>query len=303
MHAQSKVVPISGGFHVWTRRVGDSPVKMLLLHGGPGCSHEYFENFEQYLPPEGIEIYFYDQLGSYYSDQPDDVSLWNVERFREEVEEVRKQLGLDGFYLLGQSWGGFLSIEYALSYQSALKGLIISNMTASIGSYVEHINHLRNQLPQSIVDVMVEYEREGNYGAEEYQTLLIEHLYKKHLCRVDPWPDAVVRTFAHMNEQVYNTMQGPNEFVITGNFKDWDRWADIERITVPTLLLGGRHDTMNPADIERMGELIPNATVGICEKGSHMSMWDDPEAYFGYIKSFVKRVEAESSSRAHSTVG
>src|SRR5699024_7020590 len=127
MFAQSKIVPVTGGFHVWTRRVGDSPVKMLLLHGGPGMTHEYLESFQDYLPNDGVEIYFYVQLGSYFSDQPNDPSLWNIDRFREEVENVRRELGLENFYLLGQSWGGFLGIEYALKYQSALKGLILSN--------------------------------------------------------------------------------------------------------------------------------------------------------------------------------
>lgn len=291
LSAASKIVPISGGFHVWTRRIGESPIKMLLLHGGPGSTHEYLKIFEDHLPPSGIEIYFYDQLGSYYSDQPNDVSLWNVERFREEVEEVRKYLGLDGFYLCGQSWGGFLAIEYALKYQDALKGLVISNMAASIPAYVRHINELRANVPADILRVLEKYEEAGDYEVQEYQTLLYEHLYNKHLCRLSPWPEAVTNGFGHINSQVYNTMQGPNEFVVTGTFKDWDRYADLHRITVPTLVLGGRHDTMDPADLEEMGRLIPNSRVGICENGSHLAMWDDTEAYFGFIKSFVRDVE------------
>src|SRR5690625_280766 len=151
MNAQTKIVPIGDGLHVWTRKDGDSPIKMLLLHGGPGSTHEYLESFQDYLPQEGIEIYFYDQLGSYHSDQPDDPSLWKMDRFREEVEEVRKKLGLDDFYLLGSSWGGFLGIEYALKYQSALKGLILSNTTASIASYTTYINELRNRLPDEVI--------------------------------------------------------------------------------------------------------------------------------------------------------
>lgn len=289
--SQSKIIPIQGGFHVWTRKVGDAPVKMLLLHGGPGCTHEYFENFEEYLPPAGIEIYFYDQLGSHYSDQPDDISLWNVERFREEVEEVRQALGLDGFYLLGQSWGGFLGIEYALKYQHALKGLVISNMTASIPSYVRYINELRAKLPQDIIRRMEEFEAREAYTDKEYEALMIEHLYTKHLCRLKPWPDAVSRALAHINPAVYNTMQGPNEFFVNGTFKDWDRWDDLNQITVPTLVIGARHDTMDPKDIEEMGRRIPNASVGICENGSHLAMWDDTAAYFALIKQFVANVE------------
>lgn len=290
--AQSKIVPISGGFHVWTRRVGESPIKVLLLHGGPGSTHEYMECFENHLPPEGIEIYFYDQLGSYHSDQPTDPKLWDVDRFREEVEEVRTYLGLDQFYILGSSWGGFLGIEYALKYQSNLKGLMISNMTASIDSYVKNINHLREQLPAELVEKMKAYEAAGDYENPEYLELVDVHLNKKHICRLDPWPDAVIRGFSHINPDVYNTMQGPNEFLVNGTFKDWNRWNDLHNITVPTLLLGGKYDTMAPEDKIEMGRRIPNSRVTICENGSHLSMWDDAETYFNAVKNFIKDVEA-----------
>src|SRR6187549_2237160 len=136
-----RMIPITtpkGDFRVWTKRVGNNPkIKLLLLHGGPGATHEYFEAFDSYLPAAGIEYYYYDQLGSAYSDQPDDVSLWDLPRFVEEVEQVRVALGLtrDNFYLLGHSWGGILAIEYALKYQEHLKGLIISNMMSSIPAY------------------------------------------------------------------------------------------------------------------------------------------------------------------------
>lgn len=288
----SRVVPISGGFHVWTRQVGESPIKMLLLHGGPGFNHEYLECFEQYLPPQGVEIYFYDQLGSYYSDQPSDTGLWNTERFREEVEEVRQFLGLEQFYLLGQSWGGLLSIEYALKYQNHLKGLIISNMTASIPSYMKSINQLRNQLPKELVDTMKRYEAASDYDAPEYQALLNEHLYSKHIIRTQPMPNPVARAFEHVNASVYNTMQGPNEFVVTGTFKDWDRWGDLHRIEVPTHLIVGRHDTMSVEDIEEMGRLIPDSSVTVCESGSHLAMWDDTTTYFSSILKFVTDVQA-----------
>lgn len=286
----SKIIPISGGHHVWTRRVGEGPVKLLLLHGGPGSTHEYFECFEDHLP-DGIEIYYYDQLGSYFSDQPDDPSLWTVDRFREEVEEVRKGLGLDQFYLLGSSWGGFLGIEYALKYGDTLKGLIISNMTASIESYVKHINELRNQLPEYLVSTMKQYEDNEDYGNPEYQAIVDQYLNKKHICRLDPWPEAVVRAFSHMNEQIYNTMQGANEFIVTGTFKDWDRWDSLHKIKNKTLLLVGRYDSMSVEDIEEMGRRIPKSRVGICEKGSHLSMWDDPVFYFHHLLSFIQDVE------------
>jgi proline iminopeptidase len=292
-----RYIPIDGQYKVWTRRVGSGAAKLLTLHGGPGCTHEYLENFEERLPLDEIEVIFYDQLGSYHSDQPDDPSLWTVARFVEEVEQVRHALGLENFYLYGNSWGGMLGMEYALKYQQHLKGLIISNMTASIPSYVRHVNELRDRLPSDVVARMKAFEDRGDYENPEYEALVVSHLYTRHLCRVDPWPDAVMRTFEHLAKPVYHTMQGANEFVVTGTFKDWDRWEDLSKIAVPTLLSVGRHDTMRVEDIEEMGRRIPDATVSVCENGSHLSMWDDPDAYFDAITSFIRDVEAGRRTR------
>src|SRR5699024_846085 len=206
--------------------------------GGPCMTHEYIASFQDYLPTQGSEIYFYDHLGSYFSDQPDDPYLWNVDRFREEVEEVRQKLGLDEFYLLGSSWGGFLAIEYAVKYQSHLKGLILSNTTASIAAYSKYINELRDKLPVDVIEKLDEYERNEDYSNPEYEALLDEHLNNKYICRLDPWPDAAKRGFGNINPQVYETLHGPNEFLVTGNYKDWNRWNDLENINVPTLVLG-----------------------------------------------------------------
>lgn len=288
--ADVRQITIEGGYQVYTRKIGHGPVVLLLLHGGPGCTHEYFECFEQWLSPDEYTFYYYDQLGSFYSDQPDDPSLWNVARFRSEVEQVRQALGLEDFYLFGNSWGGMLGIEYALEHQTHLKGLIVSNMTASIASYIAYLGELRDRMGPEKVATMKRYEATGEYDAPEYQALLTE-LYNVHICRVVPWPEPVQRMFGHMATPVYNTMQGDNEFVVTGNFKDWDRWSDLHRLSVPTLLSVGRYDSMNPADVERMGELIPNSRVSICENGSHLSMWDDPEVYFSALKTFLHDVE------------
>jgi len=288
---QSRLIEVDGRYHVWTRRVGEGPIKMLVLHGGPGANHEYLECLAQHLPQHGVELYLYDQLGSYYSDQPADLSLWTIERFREEVEQVRRAWGLEQFYLYGQSWGGMLAIEYALKYQANLKAVVVSNMTASIASYVERLGVLRGRLPEDILDRMLRFERQGRYEDPEYVELVHEHLYTKYLCRLNPWPDAVVRGFDHIAAPVYNTMQGPNEFVVTGSFASWNRWDDLKDIRVPTLLIVGRHDTMSPDDIVEMGRRIPRARVGICEEGSHLSCWDDPEAYYGHLVGFLLDIE------------
>jgi proline iminopeptidase len=287
-----EMIQLDEGYKVWTQRVGDGSIKLLTLHGGPGAGHEYFESFTDYFPQKGIQVIYYDQLGCYYSDQPDDESLWTVNRFREEVEQVRTALGLESYYILGSSWGGMLGIEYSLQYQKHLKGIVISNMTASIQSYTEHLSELREQLPPDLVAMTKRYEAEGKFDAPEYEEVIFGNLYKKHLCRLDPWPDAVVRTFDHLAQPVYNTMQGPNEFVVTGNFADWNRWDDLHRITIPTLLIVGRYDTMSVADVEEMGRRIPNSRVVICENGSHLAMWDDAEFYHGEVVRFIEEVEA-----------
>lgn len=287
-----QMIPIAGSYQVWTKRFGSGSIPFLMLHGGPGCTHEYFACFEDFLPQHDIQMIYYDQLGSAYSDQPDDPSLWTVERFCEEVEQVRQALGLDKFYLFGHSWGGMLGIEYALKYQAQLKGLIVSNMTASIPSYLAYVNELRRQLPPAVLRVLEKYEAAENYTAPEYEETLFTHLYSQYICRVNPWPEPLTRMFRHLSKHVYETMQGPSEFVVTGTFKDWDRWADLPQIHCPTLLSVGRFDTMRVADIERMGSLVPNARVSICEHGSHCAMYDDQDAYFQALVQFIQDVEA-----------
>ena len=286
-----RLISVDDKYKVWTKKVGSGKIKVLTLHGGPGATHEYFECFEDFLPQAGIEFFYYDQLGSHYSDQPDDKSLWTVDRFREEVEQVRAALGLENFYLYGSSWGGMLGIEYALKYQNHLKALVISDMTASIASYVEYVNELRRRLPPAVIAVLEKYEAKSEFEAPEYQEVMLSQIYSKHLCRLDPWPDPVSRTFRHLATPVYNTMQGPNEFVVNGTFKDWDRWKDLPKIHVPTLLVVGRYDTMRVEDIQKMGRSIPRSRVAICENGSHLCMWDDQQAYFRHLIGFFKDVD------------
>jgi proline iminopeptidase len=283
----ARKVAIAGDHEVWVKQLGHGEIPVLTLHGGPGAPHFYLECFEDFLPPDRLRFWYYDQLGCGFSDRPDDPSLWTVERFREEVEQVRAGIGRDRLVLYGHSWGGMLAIEYALAYPQHVVALVISNMTASIPSYVAHVTKLRDALPADVKTAMNRFEERGDYEAPEYQQLIMEHLYAQHLCRLDPWPEPILRAMVNMNQQVYETMQGPSEFTVTGNFKDWDRWSDLDRIGVPTLLLVGRHDTMAVADIEHMGRLIPKARVVICENGSHFSMYDDQEAYFAALVPFL----------------
>jgi len=189
-----------------------------------------------------------------------------------------------------------LGIEYALKYQRHLKALIISNMTASNDSYEEYINKLRQKFPLRIRKILEKYEAKGEYDAPEYQETMFKHYYMKYMCRLEPLPEPYARAIRHTNPEVFDTIHGPNEFVASGRAKNWDRWNDIQRITVPTLLMVGRYDTMSVQDVQKMGRLISNSRVVICRNGSHLCMYDDQHAYFHELLGFIKAVEKTSST-------
>jgi proline iminopeptidase len=284
-----EMLPVVGGkYKVWTKKVGAGGIKVLLLHGGPGFSHEYLDVMESFLPQAGIEFYFYDQLGSNNSDQPNDASLWTLPRFVEEVEEVRRGLGLENFVLYGHSWGGMLGIEYALSYQKHLRGLVISNMTAGIQSYLKHTEALKSLLSPEKRAKLAALEAKKDYDSPDYQAIMMEDVYPKMLCRVQPWPEPVTRAFRHANLAIYNQMQGKSEFLVTGNLKDWERWDRLHEIKVPTLTIGAAHDEMDPEDMKKMATLMPHAHSLICPNGSHMCMYDDQDIYFRGLIGFLK---------------
>ena len=295
-----KMIPVEtpkGIFRVWTKRVGNNAaIKVLLLHGGPGVTHEYLEAFDSYFPAAEIEYYYYDQLGSYYSDQPDEPELWDLPRFVEEVEQVRQALGLgrENFYLFGQSWGGILAIEYALKYQQHLKGLIISNMMASIPAYNEYAETvLMPAMDQTVLDEIKEYDAAGDYENPRYMELLFEHYYVEHILRMplEEWPEPVNRAFKHLNTAVYVPMQGPSELGASGKLEQWDRTSDLDEISIPTLVIGAKYDTMDPKHIEWMASAFPNGRYLYCPDGSHMALYDDQVTYFDGLISFVRDVD------------
>ena len=298
-----KLIPIhtpKGDFRVWTKRTGNNPrVKVLLLHGGPGATHEYFAACDSYFPAAGIEYYYYDQLGSAWSDQPDDPDLWTIPRFVDEVEQVRQALGLDrdNFYLLGHSWGGMLAIEYALEHQQHLKALVISNMMSSGPAYNAYAE--RELMPTMDQDALAEIKRLEAASATDdprYMELLMEHHYVHHILRMpaEEWPDPVNRAFAAINQAIYVPMQGPSELGAGGVLRTWDRTADLPHISVPTLVIGARYDTMDPGFMEMMAGKFPRGTYLFCPDGSHLAMYDDQVTYFNGIIDFIRNVEQDA---------
>lgn len=296
-----RMIPIStpkGNFKVWTKRVGNNPtIKVLLLHGGPGATHEYFEAFDSYFPGASVEYYYYDQLGSSYSDQPDEPSLWELPRFVEEVEQVRKALGLNknNFYILGHSWGGILAAEYALKYGQNLKGVIISNMMMSIPAYNQYADKvLMPQMDQKALAEILQMEKDNKTAEPRYMELLGPY-YQSHILRMpqDQWPEPVTRAFGKINQKVYVPLQGPSEMGShNSKLEHWDRVADLPNIKVPTLVIAGQYDTMDPAHMKMVAGKVQRGRYLLCPQGGHMAMYDDQKVYFSGLLRFLKDVDS-----------
>lgn len=297
-----KMIPITtskGTFKVWTKRVGNNPkIKVLLLHGGPGGTHEEFDCFDGYFPNESIEYIYYDQLDSYYSDKPNDSTLWTTDRFVDEVEQVRKALNLnkDNFYLLGQSWGGILAMEYALKYQDNIKGLIISNMMASAPEYGKYADEvLGPQLPPEVLKEIKVMEANNDFSNPRYNELLMNYYYTQHTLRmpIEKWPKSVNLLFQHLNPNIYVYMQGPSEFGMAGNatLKNWDVSKKLKTLKIPTLVIGAKYDTMDPKYMEWMSKEVQNGRFLYCKNGSHLAQYDDQKTYFKGLIKFIKDVD------------
>jgi proline iminopeptidase len=291
----SKLIQIDGKYNVWTKKVGEGKIKVLLLHGGPGFSHDYMECFEDFLPKNGMEIYLYDQLGSGNSDAPADTSLWRTSRFIEEVEQVRQGLGLDSFYIVGHSWGAMLAMEYLNKYPSHVKGVVFSNMTAGMKDFTAYTEKLKNEI-FSARDLQVydSLDKLQQYASPLYADLLMNKLYTQVLCRLpmQEWPEPLLRAFKKVNTTVYMQMQGVDEFHVTGNFKNWEFWDKLPGIKTPALVLGGMKDEMNPESLRKEGNLLPNSRTYLCPNGSHLSMYDDQQNYFSNLMAFLKDVDS-----------
>lgn len=268
---------------------GEGPT-ILLLHGGPGAPSDYLIPLME-LADDGFRVVRYDQLGSRRADKPDDRSLYNVARFTEEVEIVRNALGLGQVHLIGQSWGSFLGLEYAITHPLALKRLVLYSGAASTRQCVDGMNSLRSHVPAETLAMMTERESAGDFLAEDYAAA-VDVLMKRHLCRVDPYPAHLAESISNMGMPVYETMWGPNEFTCTGTLQDWDRSADLESVSVPTLILCGRYDEVVPSCSETMHAGIPNSELVIFDESSHSAHFEEPERFFTVLRDFLHRAQS-----------
>jgi proline-specific peptidase len=281
------------GHRLWYRRVGRRDgTPLLLLHGGPGAGHDYLEP----LAALGRErpVVFYDQLGCGRSDRPDDPALWRIERFVAEVDRVREALGLSRIHLLGQSWGGWLAIEYLLSRPQGVVSVVLASTSASIPEFVRETEPLKAALPGNLHAVMQRCEAAGDFGDPDYQAA-VTAFYRRHLCRLDPWPDCVRRSIANLEgNAVYATMNGPNEFVVTGSLRHWDRTDRLGGIDVPTLITVGRYDEITPACARTMHRLIRGSRMQVFEHSAHMAHVEETGLYLRVVADFHRSVEQDA---------
>ncbi len=285
------------GYRTWYRIVGngEEPGKLplLVLHGGPRASHDYLEPLEA-MVNTGRRVIFYDQLGGGNSDHPHNPSMWTVVLFVEELAAVRNALALDHLHILGQSWGGMLGMEYALTQPSGLASLTVADSPASIVQWISEANRLRALLPPEVQQTLVHHEQNGTTDSKEYQDAMLV-FYHRHVCRLDSWPDCVTRAFDKLAQypEVYNTMNGPSEFHVIGTLKTWDITDHLHEIKVPTLLLSGRYDEATPIIVETIHRSIPGSEWIIFESSSHMPHVEETELYLQVLDRFLLQVEGK----------
>ena len=283
-------ISVPGG-EVWYKIVGSgSATPLLTLHGGPGAGHDYLEPLETLAADR--PVVFFDQLGCGKSDKPDDASLWRIERFVEEVAAVREALDLERVHLFGQSWGGWLAIEYMMSEPAGIASLILASTSASVPQFAEETARLKSTLPKAVLETLNRYEATGDYDNPEYEEAMMA-FYTQFVCRLDPWPDPLERSLNNLmtNAGAYEAIQGPNEFTITGNLKDWDRTDRLGEINVQTLVTCGRYDELGPACADTLRSGISNSEVHIFEKSAHVAHLEETESYLQVMRDFLYRVE------------
>lgn len=287
------------GFQTWYRVVGEAEdpgkLPLLTLHGGPGASSDYLEPYGR-LAETGRSVIFYDQLGggrSAIADRPHDPRMWTIDLYLDEVRTVREALGLDRVHLLGQSWGGMLAMEYALTEPAGLASLIVQSAPAGVPQWIAEARRLLRELPPELQETIARHEAEGTTNHPEYQEAMAAY-YDLHVCRVKPMPDCVRRTFDALvaTPEVYGYMQGPSEFHVTGTIKDWDITGRLGEVRVPTLVMSGRHDEATPAIAETVHRGILGSEWIVFEESSHMAHVEQTEEVLKAVAEFLGRVES-----------
>jgi len=291
---QEGTIPFRG-YETWYRIVGaaEEPGKLplLCLHGGPGVPHEYLESLEA-MAATGRRVIFYDQLGCGNSTHVDNPALWTVELFVEEVDVVRRALGLERLHILGQSWGGMLTMQYMLTQPQGVASITIASSPSSMSMWLAEANRLRGELPADVQATLIAHEAAGTTDSAEYLAAM-QVFYDRYVCRVVPNPPYVQRAFAKLNEwpQVYHTMNGPSEFHVIGVIKDWDVTPRLGEINAPALITSGRYDEATPWIAETVQKGIRGSKWVVFEESAHLAHAEEPERYMAVLADFLARVE------------
>ncbi len=274
------------GYEVATYSFGSGPEVLFCLNGGPGLPCDYVRDAHSRLADAGYRVVCFDQLGCGASDRPEDAALWTLDRYVEEVEIVRTTLDLGTVHLLGQSWGTWLGIEYALSHPQAFKTLILADGAANIPHLVSELERLRGALGAETIAMMQRHEAEGSTDHPEYKGA-IDVLNYRHVCRLQEWPEAVNASLGDWNMGPYKAIQGPNEFCYTGSIKAWNRVPQLHLITKPALVMCGLHDELTPACSRLIHEQLPDSGIKVFPNSSHLPFWEEPDAYFAVLQGFL----------------
>ena len=292
VHTEEGYAEVRGG-RTWYSVVGEgTAVPLVTVHGGPGGTHDYLEPLAALADER--QVVFYDQLGAGKSDAPEDISLWTNDRMVEELGQVLDTLGYSRVHLLGQSWGTIIAAEYALRSPGRLAGLILSDPCLSIPRFAAATAALRATLPAQVRAVLDRHEAAGSMDSQEYEQAAME-FYNRYVCRLNPWPDALIRTFGQLNQSIYERMQGPSEFIITGIHKDYDITDRLGSLAVPTLFICGRYGETRPEETEFYRSLVPEAELVIFEESSHLPHLEEQERYLQVLRDFLHRFDRSAS--------
>jgi proline iminopeptidase len=287
--APEGVIEVPGG-RVWYRVAGADRqgVPLLCLHGGPGFTHDTLATLEGLASERPVVLY--DQLGSGRSERPGDPDLYRVELYVEQVRRVREALGLDRIHLLGHSWGGTLALSYALTGPAGLESLVLASPLVSTSRWLEDARRLRSQLPEDMQRTLREHEERDFTGCPEYVAATLS-FYRRHLCRLDPWPQELERGFAGMGLDVYETMWGPTEFHATGTLVELDLAPRLAELRLPVLFTCGRHDEATPDTVGSYRSAVAGAELVVFEGSSHTAHLEEPDHYLEVLRRFLARAE------------
>src|SRR5437764_583852 len=282
------------GYRTWYRIAGgreSGAVPLLALHGGPGSTHNYFGPLERLADERPVVLY--DQIGCRNSDRPTDVE-WNVSVFRDEVDVLREQLGLERIHLLGTSWGGMLAQEHVLSGSRGIASLILSSTLANLALWNEEQLKLKARLPPEVIEVLDRHEAAGTYDDPEYEQAMGVY-FDRHFYRGSQ-PRAELEAMATGKAtDVYRAMQGPNEWTTTGALKGWDVRDRLHEIDVPALVVRGRHDMSTDAVSAELVGGIKGAREVVLEHSSHTPVLEETERYLQVVGGFLRQAEAQSA--------